>query len=249
MKQVYFDTLAIYIMKYNYLLYIIPYFFMFSCQTKQVPSEYHEKRIQFNKGMSEYLSRNVPAKYQHLLPVLSEVYENDQKYRDIQNAAYLKENEENQKMLDRQNLLIVANIFDTFGYLSIKEIGLIGNKTINLVLNHADLTFKEKYYDLVVQAYAAKKMNSNTYASFMDKYQIQKKKFQLYGTQTIMYKNKMMYYPIDLSTVDSFRNTLYPPLELKSAYGYRKVTNVDSITYLRYLPDLIRIYKIDTIVK
>lgn len=87
-------------------------------------------------------SKNLSPKFKRLIPILDEIYANDQKYRDISNDEYLQQNILKQLKLDSMNRIAVGAIIDSIGYLSIKDIGLIGNKTINLVILHSPQSLK-----------------------------------------------------------------------------------------------------------
>ena len=226
--------------------FISLFIFSFGCKKRITPSEQHVQRLKFNENISKMFSMNVSPKYKKLIPILDETYANDQKYRDLTNNEYVQQNILEQLKLDSINQIAVGKIIDSFGYLSIRDIGIIGNKAINLVILHSPQSFKIKYFQIVKNAYSAKRMNQNTYAAFIDKYLIGMKKMQVFGTQLIKFKGKSMPYPIKFNLIDAYRNQLNRKLDLTSSFLVNKNKTIDSIEYVKYLPELIKFYKVDT---
>ena len=106
---------------------IVSFIFLFGCKNRITPSEQHVQRLKFNRNISQIFSKNLSPKYKRLIPILDEIYANDQKYRDLTNDEYLQQNILKQLKLDSINQIAVEAIIDSFGYLSIKDIGVIGN--------------------------------------------------------------------------------------------------------------------------
>ncbi|HRE65096.1 MAG TPA: hypothetical protein PKU77_15010 [Ferruginibacter sp.] len=212
-------------------------------ELKKMPSKNHLERLKLNLSMSALLSKNSNPKFKHLLCRLDSVYYNDQLYRDLNNPGYLNQNIAAQKRLDLQNQKIVANIIDSFGYLNSEDVGIIGQKAINTTLLHSQLTFKKKYQPLLEEAFKNKRLFVNTYAAFIDKISLQENNLQKYGTQFINYKGKYLYAPLNIDSLQFYRNQLGQPLDSTGLSKGFDNLNINPAEYKRLLPALIDYYK------
>lgn len=220
-------------------------FFAISCnkKIKNEPSKNHLAVIDLNIKLSPLLSKNANPRFIYLLPKLDSVYQNDQKYRDLFNPDYLKKNIKTQKKLDKENQLIIGTLIDSFGYLNSKDVGIIGEKAINLTLLHSDLEFMKKYHPELEEAFKNKKLFVNTYVSFVDKISLKENNFQIYGSQLITYKGKTMYLPLNIDSLHYYRNQLGQPLDTTNYLNAYKRVYIDPTEYKKLLPELTNYYK------
>jgi len=127
-----------------------------------------------------------------LSTLLSKIYEDDQYYRhtiDDVKSKYGRGSKEYDDVIKRMshqdslNLNIVEEILDKYGWLSKNVVGSKGNKALWLVIQHADLTFQEKYYPIMETAVKNKKASKTDLAYLQDRILMRQGKKQLYGTQ------------------------------------------------------------------
>lgn len=107
--------------------------------------------------------------YSKLTKILEEVYDKDQESRE----DYKK-----QRKIDEENLKIVEDILDKYGWLSSDQVGDKASYALFLVIQHANLDIKLKYYDLI-----KKSVDKIDFAFFEDRVLLEEGKKQLYGTQ------------------------------------------------------------------
>jgi len=136
-----------------------------------------------------------------LAKILSEVRDNDQKYRvrwDSVEAAFGKESMQYKSLIkstmyfDSVDLVIVTSIIDRFGWLSNNEVGSEGNSALWLVIQHADLETQKKYFPLMQAAVNNGKAQKKDLAYLEDRILMREGKKQLYGTQYHLDKNNQM---------------------------------------------------------
>jgi hypothetical protein len=171
----------------------------------------------------------------------------DQKYRDIEKIGYLYENEQEQKKLDSLNQHIVDSIITKYGILSYKQIGLIAYKGQMAVLTHAGQLFKEKYLTTVKEAFRAKDIFTTHYILFVDKYLTQKNKLQIFGTQYIKYKGKIVPYPFDLNQINIYRAGVGLDNIFTTKTTLLNTGIIDSTNCTKLFPEIIQHFKIDTV--
>lgn len=155
-------------------------------------------------------------KISELVNVLEEVFENDQKYRSYFSSANnqelnfedIKKMNVAQKKLDENNLKIIEEIINEYGWLSPDVIGSKANKTLFLVIQHADIEIQKKYYPIMENAVEKGNALMCDLALLKDRIEISEGRKQIYGTQ-IGYdreNNEYYIYPItDLQKIDKRR--------------------------------------------
>jgi hypothetical protein len=159
--------------------------------------------------------------------ILNKVHQNDQKYRlkiEKTEIKYGMESEHYKKDMktilhyDSINTKIVSSIIDSYGWLGKDEIGHLGNSTLFLVIQHADLTTQKKYLHVLKDA--VKKGNAEPFhlAYLEDRIRLKLGQKQIYGTQATYdsIKGDIIIAPIEDSiNVDKRREQIgLPPLEV-----------------------------------
>lgn len=84
---------------------------------------------------------------------------------------------------DSENVLLITEILDTYGWLGEKEIGSQGNQTLFLVVQHADLSTQKKYLPLLRQAVKTGKAPPSEPALLEDRIAMRQDQKQTYGSQ------------------------------------------------------------------
>ncbi len=145
---------------------------------KDFDSLHHDKRWQ---QVLHSLNPNNELYQDSLANVLNVIYQLDQKYRSS-NTDFQFHAEEAVKQ-DSINLANVRAIIDKHGWLSVNEVGRIGNTTLWLVLQHAPLSVMEHYLPVLQRAVDSGKASKKNLAYFQDRILMYQGKPQLYGTQ------------------------------------------------------------------
>jgi hypothetical protein len=125
--------------------------------------------------------------------LLSEIRENDQKYRHMLDGVrnpYGQEPSDTFKSIlkkivfyDSLDLLLVSSIIDKYGWLSQNEVSSEGNSALWLVIQHADLEVQVKYFPIMKEAVKNGKAKQSELAYLEDRILMRQGKKQLYGTQ------------------------------------------------------------------
>jgi hypothetical protein len=84
---------------------------------------------------------------------------------------------------DSINIVKVKAILDKEGWLGPEEIGLYGNQTLFLVIQHSDLKTQEKYLPMLRNAVEYKKASAIDLALLEDRIAVRKGNKQIYGSQ------------------------------------------------------------------
>jgi hypothetical protein len=194
----------------------------------------------------DYFRKTVPDSLKYLLPVLDSVFDNDQRYRENNNAEIFSKHEKEIRLHDSINLRIIAPIVNQYGILGPREIGFKGNTAIFMTLQHAALDVHIKYLPIVEEAFKKKKITPSQYAMFVDRTAIGTGKMQIYGTQvSIFTKGSGELKPvIDIDSIDIRRATI-GMAETIEQYLNRFGIKWDIDQYKKDLPSLKRRYKID----
>jgi hypothetical protein len=163
-----------------------------------------------------------------LVILLDSVYREHHSYRltevriKNQYGAQAAETKEIQKTIqhkDSINLFIVLNIFEKYGWLGKNIVGDIGNNTLAIIIEHADLPIQEKYLPLAREAFKKNNIEPYDIALLEDKVALRQGKKQSYGSVVITLDNKNYVAPIeDVANVDKRRMQL----GLKSMNEYLK---------------------------
>ena len=93
--------------------------------------------------------------------------------------AYWKKIEEN----DSKILTFVKKVLDTRGWLGSDIIGVLGNQTLYLTIQHSDLATQEKYLSMMKEAVQKGNASPSDFAYLVDRVAIRHGKKQIYGSQ------------------------------------------------------------------
>jgi hypothetical protein len=139
---------------------------------------------------SETTSKN--KKNQQLIAQLDAVYDNDQKYRLVLDSVVKKygydskESEQIGQLMskaDSINTAYVIRFFEKYGWLSPDEIGLKGERTLCLVVQHSTMEVQKKYAPVMKKAVLAHKVEPAWYAILEDRIAVREGRKQVYGSQ------------------------------------------------------------------
>ncbi len=148
---------------------------------------------------------------------LSEIYADDQEIRGEFMNVYKAQNPDKKKMdsigkimgkKDSINLIKVMKILDERGWLGKNVVGGQGNKTLFLVIQHADLEYQQKYLPMMREAVKNGNADPGNLAYLEDRVALREGRKQIYGSQAAKNKktNKMYISPmIDPDNVDKRR--------------------------------------------
>jgi hypothetical protein len=127
-----------------------------------------------------------------LVAKLDSIYKDDQSYR-VQSQELQKKYGWDSKEIkdlwkiiqvkDSLNLIQVKTILDTHGWLGADVIGIQGNSTLFLVIQHADLKTQEKYLPMMQEAVRKGKATGSSLALLEDRIEIRNGRKQIYGSQ------------------------------------------------------------------
>lgn len=145
---------------------------------------------------------------------------------------------------DSINLFAVKKILDTYGWVGPDVVGDLGNSTLFIVIQHADLKTQEKYLPMMKDAVKSNKASGSDLALLKDRIEIRNGRKQIYGSQIGTFPNSLNYYVsplIDPDNVDKRRATV----GLGTISEYISYWNLkwDVEQYKKDLPHLIEIEK------
>ncbi len=124
--------------------------------------------------------------------VLDSINTEDQKYRAEIDSIAKEYGMQSQEMMshwnkinqvDSSNLVLVEEILEQHGWLSTEQIGKKANRTLFLVIQHADQKTQEKYLPMMRQAVKVGNASSKSLALLEDRVLLRKGELQLYGSQ------------------------------------------------------------------
>ncbi|MXV13899.1 DUF6624 domain-containing protein [Hufsiella ginkgonis] len=84
---------------------------------------------------------------------------------------------------DSLNLPRITKILDQYGWLGKEEIGIEGNRTLFLVIQHADIKTQEKYLPMLRAAVISGKASASSLALLEDRVSLRQINKQIYGSQ------------------------------------------------------------------
>ena len=98
---------------------------------------------------------------------------------------------------DSVNTIIVSEIIDKYGWLGTDKISDTANRTLFLVIQHADIDTKLKYIDKLKDAAKTGRAKPSDYALLADRTNLHLRKFQVFGSQLATNKSGInVFYPI-----------------------------------------------------
>ena len=149
---------------------------------------------------------------QHLVAVLDTVYIEDQKYRQqlygIEKKYGLESEEvkEHWKVINNRdsiNLIKVKKILDEHGWLGVDIVGDQGNRTLFLVIQHADIKTQEQYLPMMREAAKNGNAISSDLALLEDRVALRNGEKQIYGSQIGRDQTTGEYYVLPLIDPDN----------------------------------------------
>jgi hypothetical protein len=153
----------------------------------------------------------------HLSAILDTIYQDDQMYRQKSREIEEKygwDSEERRKhgriikQKDSINLIKVRKILDERGWLGSDIIGVQGNRTLYLVIQHSDPETREKYLPMMREAVKNGNAHPHNLAYLEDRTALGKGEKQIYGSQVIYYYETKEYFVqplLDTENVDKRR--------------------------------------------
>jgi hypothetical protein len=109
---------------------------------------------------------------------------------------------------DSVNIIAIKKILDTYGWLGADVVGDIGNSTLFLVIQHADLKTQEHYLPMMREAVKKHQASVSDLALLEDRIEIRNGRKQIYGSQISMFPNTLNHFVsplIDPDNVDKRR--------------------------------------------
>jgi hypothetical protein len=148
-------------------------------------------------------------------PVISQldsIYEDDQKYRILSDELVKKSGPDSRQVKDLWqtigekdsiNLIKVSAILDKYGWLGPEEVGVKGNTTLFLVIQHSGLSTQEKYLPMMRHAVKTGKAQGHSLALLEDRVALRQGKKQIYGSQIGIDRNTQSNYVMALEDPDN----------------------------------------------
>jgi hypothetical protein len=143
---------------------------------------------------------------------LDSIYKDDQQYRmqisgiDKKYGWESKEMKDHWKIIstkDSINLIKTTNILDEYGWLGADVVGEDGNKTLFLVIQHADLNTQLKYLPMMQKAVKKGNASGSNLALLEDRVALRQGKKQIYGSQIGRDKETKIFYVSPLEDPDN----------------------------------------------
>lgn len=181
------------------------------------------KKIEFSNLYRDSLHKLLYANAPYILlteerKILESVYDRDQKFRrllfgkDEVDSVRGKILLDSMEMADKRNYEIVDSMLTKRGWLGVKQIGKKASDAIFIVIHHSEEpeTFF-KFYNIIKKAYKRGDIPKSEYALYIDRYNVYKYGYQIYGTQSFYDKrlNKDALYPLkDTTRVNVMRKKM-----------------------------------------
>jgi hypothetical protein len=152
------------------------------------------------------------AVYDSLTRKLVFIGDEDQKYRNQIEETASKFGGESKEMkslfnkmreTDSMNLVAVSAIIDQFGWLGPGTIGDEANKTLFLVIQHADLKEQDKYLPVMRNAVKDGNAKASELALLEDRVALRQGRKQIYGSQISWNMKTNTYYVLNLEDPDN----------------------------------------------
>lgn len=132
---------------------------------------------------------------------LESIYERDQKTRSKGDSTQFA------GLIDSCNLAHVEMLIEKYGWMGKSTIGIMGNYTIWLVIQHAELPTQEKYFPMLKASVENGESTASHLALLEDRILMRKGQPQIYGSQVVFNaKGEPVFHPIaDEKNVNSRR--------------------------------------------
>ncbi len=143
---------------------------------------------------------------------LDSIYTEDQKYREQIDRVEKQFGWESKEMKalwkiinekDSDNLINVKSILDQYGWLGENVVGKQGNSALFLVIQHSNLTTREKYLPLMREAVKKGNAKGKELALLEDRVALEQGKKQIYGSQIGRDNETNLYYVLPLEDPDN----------------------------------------------
>ena len=177
-------------------------------------------KLTFSQNIEKYSENKTKTEKnlnKTLVAILDTIHEKDQKYRIQEIEIEKKYGWDSQECrniwkkihyTDSINIVKVEEIVDKYGWLGPEIIGEQGNKTLFLVIQHADIKTQERYLPVLKEAVKEGRAKASYMALLEDRILLAQGKKQIYGSQLEMdmKTNKYILSPmIDPDNVDKRR--------------------------------------------
>ena len=106
------------------------------------------------------------------------------------------------KQTDSLNLIEVDRILTRYGWLSSARIGPDANRTLFMVIQHADLVTQEKYLPMMTEAVKQSALKASSFALLQDRMALRKGRKQIYGSQIAWNMKTNQYYVMAIENPD-----------------------------------------------
>lgn len=142
-----------------------------------------------------------------LVAQLDTIHSEDQKYRPRIMELLQKTRSESDNLelislfevmneIDSINLLKIKKILNEYGWLGADVIGVQGNNTLFLVIQHSDLKTQLKYLPMMREAVKKGNANGKDFVFLKDRIAMEQGNRQIYGSQIKFDNNEFYVYPI-----------------------------------------------------
>ncbi len=183
-----------------------------------------------------------------LASLLDSIHSEDQSYRKQLEKVESVSGRDSQEMKDlikimnekdSTNLIAVSSILDTYGWLGPDIVGVKGNETIFLVIQHSDLQTQEKYLPMMREAVNDGRARGSSLALLEDRVAIRNGKKQVYGSQIAKDHKTGAHYVMALEDPDNVdKRRAKVGLGPISEYVSRWKIKWDLVQYKKDLPSL-----------
>ena len=207
----------------------------------------HETRLKLLKALPDPFYEKIPDSMKTWLPILRQVYVDDQKFRII-GFGMTSEESRLQKELDSLNLQKVISYLDQYGYPDKFDVGFFGRRSIAIVIQHAPLKIQEKYYPSLIKAFKKDSLIFETVALLEDRINMRNHRRQFYGSQVITFEKRNVLYPVvNIDSIENYRKKIGITMPLSVYLNMLKVEwNITD--YKTLIPALEKEFKVsDTI--
>lgn len=176
-------------------------------EVAKIKKQHDQRQKILRLGFDPYYDK-VPDSMKKWIKVFSNVLADDQKYRILGHSITKAEAKE-QHSLDSQNLIIVTNFIDKYGWPAKFDAGFICQRAVGIVIQHSPLKIQEKYYPSLVQTYKRDPSLFETLAMLEDRINLLNNRCQFYGTQVVFLDGKYILYPVtNIDSMEIYRNRL-----------------------------------------
>jgi hypothetical protein len=140
-----------------------------------------------------YAFSQVPLDTSAIQKQLAAIYDRDQKTRARGDST------EFVQYIDSCNQAQAADLISKYGWMGRSTIGPVGNYTLFLVIQHAELPMQEKYLPMLQQSVDQGESRTSDLAMLQDRILMRQDKKQIYGSQVVFNQitGDPEFYPIE----------------------------------------------------